>query len=291
LGEVGCAFPLGGCVAFERAGGYIGGMTDELVLLAHDGPISTLTVNRPDALNSLSADVLRSLAAAIATLSARKQTRCVIVTGAGDKAFVAGADIAAMSAMSAREGAAFARLGQSVFAALEALPMPVMAAVNGFALGGGCEIALACDFIYASEHAKFGQPEVKLGVIPGFGGTQRLARRIGLGMARELIYTGRMIGPEEALRIGLVNLVVPRRELIERALQTARAIAGLVPREGVSPSAVSAAKRVLNVGADVDLAAAIELEADAFGACFDHEDQKEGMRAFLGKREPKFQDR
>jgi enoyl-CoA hydratase len=167
----------------------------------------------------------------------------------------------------------------------------VIAAVNGFALGGGCEIALACDFIYASDHAKFGQPEVKLGVLPGFGGTQRLSRRIGLGMARELIYTGRMIGPEEALRIGLVNLVVPRRELLERAQQTARAIAGLTPREVVSPSAVASAKRVINAGADLDLAAAIELEAVAFGACFDHADQKEGMKAFLGKREPKFEDR
>jgi enoyl-CoA hydratase len=266
-------------------------MADELVLVAHEGPVSTLTINRPDALNSLNAEVLRGLAAAIATLAKRRETRCAIVTGAGEKAFVAGADIAAMSTMSASEGAAFARLGQSTFAALEALPMPVIAAVNGFALGGGCEIALACDFIYASDHAKFGQPEVKLGVLPGFGGTQRLSRRIGLGMARELIYTGRMIGPEEALRIGLVNLVVPRRELLERAQQTARAIAGLVPREVVSPSAVASAKRVINAGADLDLAAAIELEAVAFGACFDQSDQKEGMKAFLGKREPKFEDR
>ena len=193
-------------------------MADE-VLVSHDGAISTLTVNRPDSLNSLNRATLEAMRAAIAQVAAQ-QPRVLIVTGAGEKAFVAGADIAAMSTMTQAEGAAFARLGQSVFAALEALPFPVIAAVNGFALGGGCELALACDFIYASDKAKFGQPEVKLGVMPGFGGTQRLARRIGLGMARELIYSGRMIGPEEALRIGLVNAVVPRRELLDKVLET-----------------------------------------------------------------------
>jgi enoyl-CoA hydratase len=209
----------------------------------------------------------------------------LIVTGAGDKAFVAGADIAAMSAMSPDEAAAFARLGQATFAALEALRMPVIAAVNGFALGGGCELALACDFIYASDKAKLGQPEVKLGILPGFGGTQRLARRVGLGMARELIYSGRMIGPEEALRIGLVNAVVPRRELVDRVLEVAKTIAS------VGPGAVAAAKRVMNEGVDRPLRDAIELEAIAFGKCFELHDQREGMGAFLEKREPKFEDR
>jgi enoyl-CoA hydratase len=260
-------------------------MTEELVLLAHEGPISTLTVNRPNALNALDSATLLALGAAIGAVSQRKQTRCLIVTGAGDKAFVAGADIAAMAGMSSAEGTIFAHLGQGVFAALETLRVPVIAAVNGFALGGGCELALACDFIYASDKAKFGQPEVKLGVLPGFGGTQRLARRVGLGMARELVYTGRMIGPEEALRIGLCNAVVPRRELMERALETAQAIAK------VGPGAVAAAKRVMNAGADRDLDFAIELEAAAFGACFDLHDQKEGMRAFLAKRDPSFEDR
>jgi enoyl-CoA hydratase len=259
-------------------------MTAEPILLAHDGLVSTLTVNRPDSLNALDQTVLNAMAAAIDQL-AHDKPRCLIVTGAGDKAFVAGADIAAMQSMTASEAKSFARLGQGTFAALEALPFPVIAAVNGFALGGGCELALACDFIYASDKAKFGQPEVKLGILPGFGGTQRLSRRVGLGIARELIYSGRMIGPEEALRIGLCNAVVPRRELFERATETARAIAA------VGPGAVAAAKRVMREGADRDLRAAIELEASAFASCFELYDQKEGMSAFLSKREPKFEGR
>jgi enoyl-CoA hydratase len=217
-------------------------MADEIIL-AHDGSISTLTVNRPQSLNALDRVTLEAMRAAIVEVAQRKP-RVLIVTGAGDKAFVAGADIAAMAQMSQAEAESFARLGQGVFAALEDLPLPVIAAVNGFALGGGCELALACDFIHASDKAKFGQPEVKLGIIPGFGGTQRLTRRIGLGMARELIYTGRLIGPEEALRIGLCNAVSPRRELQERVLETARAIAA------VGPGAVASAKQVIQAGAD-----------------------------------------
>jgi len=258
-------------------------MADE-ILVSHDGLISTLTVNRPDALNALNRATLEAMRAAVDQVAARKP-RALIVTGAGDKAFVAGADIAAMAEMAPTEALAFARLGQSVFAAFEALPCPVIAAVNGFALGGGCELALACDFIYASDKAKFGQPEVKLGILPGFGGTQRLARRVGLGLARELIYTGRMIGPEEALRMGLVNAVAPRRELLDRVLETARAIAA------VGPGAVAGAKHVMNASASLPLAEAIDREAVAFGHCFELADQKEGMRAFLEKREPKFEDR
>ena len=258
-------------------------MADE-ILVSHDGPISTLTVNRPQSLNALDRTTLEAMRAAIAEVAGRKP-RVLIVTGAGDKAFVAGADIAAMAEMSPAEAEKFAQLGQGVFAELEALPLPVIAAVNGFALGGGCELALACDFIYASDKAKFGQPEVKLGIIPGFGGTQRLARRIGLGMARELVYTGRMVGPEEALRIGLANAVAPRRELLDRVLETARAIAA------VGPGAVAHAKHVMNAGATLPLADAIELEAAAFGRCFVLADQKEGMRAFLDKREPKFENK
>ena len=234
-------------------------MSDE-ILVSHDGAISTLTVNRPASLNALDRATLEAMRAAIAEVAQRKP-RVLIVTGAGDKAFVAGADIAAMAEMSPAEAESFARLGQGVFAALEALPLPVIAAVNGFALGGGCELALACDFIHASDKAKFGQPEVKLGIIPGFGGTQRLARRIGLGMARELVYSGRMIGPEEALRIGLANAVSPRRDLIERVMETARAIAA------VGPGAVAYAKQVMNAGSGLPLADAIELEAAAFGRC------------------------
>jgi enoyl-CoA hydratase len=250
-------------------------------LLAHDGAVSTLTVSRPDALNALNAQTLRALAEAIASLRTRADLGCVIVTGAGDKAFVAGADIAAMSQMSQAEALTFGELGQSTFAALEMLEVPVIAAVNGFALGGGCELALACDFIYAGSHAKFGQPEVKLGVVPGFGGTQRLSRRVGLGVARELIYTGKIIGPEEALRIGLVNAVYPRAELSDKVMETAKAIVAVGPR------ALAAAKQVINRGFDLPLSAAIAEEARAFAGCFGPE-QREGMEAFLSKRPPRF---
>jgi enoyl-CoA hydratase len=257
-------------------------MTDqELVAVEHAGAISTLTVNRPGALNALNQATLVALRDAVAALHQRAELACVIVTGAGDKAFVAGADIAEMSKMSEAEGRAFAELGQAAFASLEALPVPVIAAVNGFALGGGCELALACDFIYASSHAKFGQPEVKLGVIPGFGGTQRLSRRVGLGMARELIYTGRMIGPEEALRIGLVNAVFPRAELLAKVQETALSLTS------VGPGAVRAAKQVIGAAYHLPLTAAVSAEAVAFGQCFGPE-QREGMEAFLAKRSPKF---
>jgi enoyl-CoA hydratase len=259
-------------------------MSEPSVLLAHEGALSILTINRPDALNALDAATLYALATAIGELAAKKP-RCAVITGAGDKAFVAGADIAAMSSMTSEQALAFARLGQSTFAAIEALSFPVIAAVNGFALGGGCELALACDFVYASDKAKLGQPEVKLGILPGFGGSQRLARRIGAGMARELVYTGRMIGPEEALRIGLVNAVAPRRELIDRVRETA----ALIAQNG--PGAVAHAKRVMLEGAALPLGEAIELEAQAFAACFALHDQKEGMQAFLAKRPAAFEDR
>ena len=255
------------------------------ISLIQDGPIATLTVQRPAALNALDRDTLVAMRDAIGELPERAGVGCLIVTGSGDKAFVAGADIAAMSSMTRAEAYAFAQLGQSTFAALEALPMPVIAAVNGFALGGGCELALACDYIYASSHAKFGQPEVKLGILPGFGGTQRLARRVGLGVARELIYTGKMIGPEEALRIGLVNAVFPHAELMAKVTEAAKAVLVAGPR------AVAAAKRVMNVGIDLSLPEAIEKEADAFSACFEQQEQREGMEAFLGKRPARFEGR
>ncbi len=256
----------------------------DAVLLSREGAIALVTVNRPDTLNSLDRATLEALRAVIAELG-KSDARAAILTGAGGRAFVAGADIAAMSKMSAAEALEFARLGQSVFAAIEALPMPVIAAVDGFALGGGCELALACDFIYASDKLKIGQPEVKLGILPGFGGTQRLARRVGLGMARELVYSGRMIGSAEALRIGLVNAVHPRAELLDAAKKTALEMAEM------SPSALMLAKRVMNDGADVGLGAAIELEAKAFSRCFELPDQREGMTAFLEKRPAKFSER
>ena len=251
------------------------------VLLAHDGATSKITINRPSALNALNRATLEALSKCIDEVRAREATGVVIVTGAGDKAFVAGADIAEMRGLSSPEGQAFGELGQKVFAALESLPVPVIAAVNGFALGGGCELALACDFIYASSHAKFGQPEVKLGIIPGFGGTQRLMRRVGVGVARELIYTGAMIGPEEALRIGLINAIHPRAELLDKVAEVAKTM--LANGKG----ALAAAKRVMNEGADLALGPAIAAEAVAFGQCFGPE-QQEGMSAFLEKRAARF---
>src|SRR5271169_4527768 len=191
--------------------------------------IATLTVNRPNALNALNREVLEEIARVIREVRHDPSVRVLIVTGAGDKAFVAGADIAAMAKMSAVDGLDFSRLGHRVMESFEDLPIPVIAAVNGFALGGGLELALACDLIIASDKARFGQPEVNLGVIPGFGGTQRLARRVGLGRARELCYSGDMIGADEALRIGLVNAVVPHAELMDRARATAKKIAGKGP--------------------------------------------------------------
>lgn len=252
------------------------------ISLEHDGAITTLTVQRPAALNALNGETLRALADAVASLRTRQGLGCVIVTGAGDKAFVAGADIAEMSGMTPEQAHAFAQLGQSAFAGLEALEVPVIAAVNGFALGGGCELALACDFVYAGSHAKFGQPEVKLGVLPGFGGTQRLSRRVGIAMARELIFTGRMIGPEEALRIGLVNAVFPRAELLAKVKETATSMLA------VGPKALAAAKRVINEAYHLPLTAAVAAEAEAFGGCFGPE-QREGMEAFLAKRAPQFE--
>jgi enoyl-CoA hydratase len=252
--------------------------------MTREGVLAIVTINRPDTLNSLDRATLEALRHVLSELG-KSDARVAILTGAGGRAFVAGADIAAMSKMSPAEALEFARLGQAVFAAIEALPLPVIAAVDGFALGGGCELALACDFIYASDKLKIGQPEVKLGVLPGFGGTQRLSRRVGLGMARELIYSGRTLGHAEALRIGLVNAVHPRAELLDAARKTALEIAAM------SPSALMLAKRAMQEGADIALAPAIELEAQAFSRCFELPDQREGMAAFLEKRPAKFSER
>ncbi len=255
---------------------------EQVVLLAHEGPVSTLTINRPSVLNALSVEVLVAIKRAVDEVRARPEVRCLIITGAGEKAFVAGADIASMREMGADEAKHFAQKGHAAFDAIAALPLPVIAAVNGFALGGGCELALACDFIYASERAKFGQPEVNLGIIPGFGGTQRLARRVSVGVARELIYTGNIVDAQEALRIGLVNKVVAADQLLAEAKKTALVIA----QRG--PVAVQYAKRVIGEGLDNVLSDGNELEIDAFAACFRTEDRKEGVGAFLEKRAPNF---
>ncbi len=259
-------------------------MTDArtVIQLAHEGALSILTIHRPEKLNALNALVLHEMRLAIEELRGRHETRVLVVTGAGEKAFVAGADIAEMSAMRLEEARAFARSGHVTLDALEQLPVPVIAAVNGFALGGGCEIALACDFIYASENAKFGQPEVKLGVIPGFGGTQRLLRRVGVAMAREIVFTGRTLSAQEALAIGLVNKVVPQAELMNAVHETAALIAEM------GPLAVAEAKKVIREGEGRLLKDANTLEIEGFAGLFETADQKEGMKAFIEKRKAAF---
>ncbi|HEX9296753.1 MAG TPA: enoyl-CoA hydratase-related protein [Polyangiaceae bacterium] len=247
------------------------------------GTIVTLTLNRPDKLNALNASLMGELTEAFRAVDPRK-ARVVIVTGAG-KAFSAGADIAEMSGLSTIEAKALSDAGHVLGSLIESFACPVIAAVNGVALGGGCELALACDFIYASETAKFGQPEVNLGVIPGFGGTQRLARRVGIAMARELIYTGEIIAAERALAIGLVNAVVAPGELLTRVGGVADQIAAK------GPLAIAQAKRAMLCGVAGDMTAANELEAQAFAVLFGSEDQKEGMKAFVEKRKPAFEGR
>lgn len=255
----------------------------ETVLLEQREPgIFLLTINREKALNALAPQVLDDIAAAVAAVSADPDARCLLVTGAGSRAFVAGADIAAMSAMPVLAARDFALKGHATLRSLELAPVPVVALVNGYALGGGCELALACDFIVASDKAVFGQPEVNLGISPGFGGTQRLARVVGRAMALELVTTGRQIKADEALRIGLANHVVAPDELLAKGLELARMIAGK------GPVAVKLSKHLVIRGQDLDLANANALEADVFGLLCATEDKQEGMAAFLEKRPPKF---
>ena len=253
------------------------------VLRERDGAVVVVTLNRPDKLNALNAELLAELDATFAELSADASGACAILTGAGEKAFAAGADIAAMSEMSTEAARAFSETGHRVCSRIERAPFPVVGAINGFALGGGCEIALACDFLYASDKAKLGQPEVNLGVMPGFGGTQRLARRVGIGRARELCYTADVIGAEEAKRIGLVNAVLPAAELLPKVREVAAKIAGK------GRLAVAQCKRVLFSGADVPVDVANALETQAFAQLFGTLDQREGMKAFLEKRAAAFQ--
>jgi enoyl-CoA hydratase len=253
------------------------------VLIDREDHVVTLTLNRPDKLNALNEELLRELTAALVAVEEDPPARVAILTGSGDRAFAAGADIGAMAEMTPTQAKRFAALGHELGALIEQAPFPVVAAVNGFALGGGCELALCCDFIYASDRAKLGQPEVGLGVIPGLGGTQRLARRVGPARAREMCMTGDMLAAEEALRIGLVNAVVAHAELLPKVREVARKIASK------GPLAIAAAKRVILRGADAPLATANELEATAFAALFGTHDQREGMRAFLEKRTATFE--
>ena len=255
----------------------------ELVRSERRGRVGLLTLNRPDALNALSRALLGALEQGIRELADDAELRALVVTGEG-RAFAAGADIAEMRGFSPLEAQAFSRLGHRVFGALEALPIPTIAAVNGFALGGGCELALACDWIYAAHRARFGQPEVALGLIPGFGGTSRLVRRVGLGWARELVLSGEPIGTEIAERIGLVNRSFEDAgALLEAALAAGESVAAR------GPLAVAAAKRLMGEGQDADVRVAHALEQGAFGVVFASEDRAEGIDAFLARRDPKFQ--
>jgi enoyl-CoA hydratase len=246
--------------------------------------VTLLTLDRPEALNALDGATLEAIGARVAEVAGDPGVRALVLTGEG-RAFAAGADIAAMQHFSAAEAGAFSRLGHRAFAALEALPIPTIAAVNGYALGGGCELALACDWIYASEKARFGQPEVNLGILPGFGGTSRLARRVGLAWAKQLVLGGEPITADEALRIGLANRVYPLEELLGAALAAGEAIAAK------GPLAVAAAKRVMQQGQDADSRVAHTLEQEAFAAAFATEDRAEGMAAFLKKRDAAFKAR
>ena len=251
----------------------------EFVKLDQNGHVLIITINRPDALNALNLKVLAELEEAIGSIN-RDQVRCIIVTGAGTKAFVAGADIAQMQKLTKKEGKEFSQFGNMVFRALEMLPVPVIAAVNGFALGGGYELALACDIRIASENAVFGQPEVSLGICAGFGGTQRLPRLIGEGHAKQLLYSAARIKAQEALEIGLVNQVCPQEELMDKALALANAIAAN------APIAVRATKMAINQGLSMDIDAGLALESEQFSSCFESRDQIEGMIAMLEKRKP-----
>jgi len=249
------------------------------------GAVAVLRVARPAARNALDAATLAELAAACDTLAGEAAVRAVVVTGAGDKAFSAGADIAAMAAMNAAEGHAFAQLGHVVMSKLEHLPVPVVAAVGGVAVGGGLELALACDLIVAAEEARFGQPEINLGLIPGFGGTQRLVRRVGLSRTRELVYLGQVIPAAEAARIGLVSRVVPAAHVMAEAMRLATELAGK------APLALAAAKRATQQAVETGLAEGCVYEAEAFGVVFASEDRVEGLRAFLEKRPPTWRGR
>ena len=245
------------------------------VLLEKKGPYAVATIHRPEALNALNSQVLADLAELLDTVEADKEIRVLVITGAGEKAFVAGADIGEMSTLTKAEGG---KKGNDVFRRLETLPIPTIAAVNGFALGGGCELSMSCDIRICADTAVFGQPEAGLGITPGFGGTQRLARLVGPGMAKQLIYTAKNIKADEALRIGLVNAVYPAQEL----LPAAEKLAGTIAKN--APIAVRACKKAINDGLQVDMDRAVTIEEKLFGSCFETADQKEGMGAFLEKR-------
>jgi enoyl-CoA hydratase len=257
-------------------------MAYENIIFEVNQGIGTITVNRPKALNALNGALLGELSQALDEIAADEDIRVLVLTGAGDKSFVAGADITELATFDSLSAKNFAAAGHAIIRKLQQLPIAVIAAVNGFALGGGTEIAIACDFIYASDNAKFGQPEINLGVIPGFGGTQRLPRLIGTNQAKELIFTGKMISAGEALQIGLANKVVAQEQLMEEVMKTA----GVIASKG--KVSLREAKQAINRGMDVDLATGCSIEIDAFAVSFASPDAKEGTTAFVEKRQAEF---
>ncbi|MFO7708376.1 MAG: enoyl-CoA hydratase-related protein [Desulfobacterales bacterium] len=257
-------------------------MAYENIIFHVEQGIAIITFNRPKALNALNQALLSELAQALKTVGADEEVRVLVLTGAGEKAFVAGADITELATFTPLQAKHFSRSGHDIISGLQGLAIPVIAAVNGFALGGGSEIALACDFIYAAENARLGLPEITLGLIPGFGGTQRLPRLIGANLAKELIFTGRMITAAEALQARMVNKVVPAGALMEEVLKTAREMAAK------GKVALRAAKQAVNSGLNTDLATGCHIEVEAFALCMASPDAREGTRAFLEKRRPNF---
>jgi enoyl-CoA hydratase len=252
------------------------------LLIEKEGFIAVVTINRPKVLNALNDETIAELKSCFEDLEKEDGIRAVILTGAGEKSFVAGADIGELKEQDREGGVKRSLRGQGVLLKIENLPKPVIAAVNGYALGGGCELAMACDIRIASEKAKMGQPEVNLGIIPGYGGTQRLTRLVGMGKAKELIFTGSIISAQEAHRIGLVDQIAPPDQLMETAMKMANAVAGK------GPIAIANAKKAINVSLDMDMIKGGEIEAKEFGALCDTEDMQEGMSAFFEKREPDF---
>ena len=251
------------------------------VLLEKKGPYAVATIHRPEALNALNSQVLADLAELLDTVEADKEIRVLVITGAGEKAFVAGADIGEMSTLTKAEGEAFGKKGNDVFRRLETLPIPTIAAVNGFALGGGCELSMSCDIRICADTAVFGQPEAGLGITPGFSGTQRLPRRVGIAKAKELIFSGKVIGAAEAEKIGLVNAVYAPEELIPGAIAMAKSFTAN------APIAVKYSKACIDRGMQMDIDDGIALENELFAMCFATADQKEGMSAFVEKRKEK----
>ena len=254
----------------------------ENLLVSVSDRIATITINRPKSLNALNPSTIRELSAVLEEIAAREDVGVVLLTGAGEKAFVAGADISEMRSFTTVQALEFSLFGQGVLERIERLPQPVIGVINGFALGGGCELAMACDLLIASDTAKFGQPEVNLGIIPGYGGTQRLPRLVGRNLAKEMVLTGEMISAQRAYEIGLVNRVVPQADL----MNAAREVGAKILSKG--PIAVRTAKMAMNRGLDLDLSNACALEANAFAVGFSTADRVEGMTAFLTKRKAVF---